>query len=89
MTISDITWNRLPEEFQELLYEVVGEACELGNQLADEADDSLLETLVEEHDVKVCEPDVEEFRSAVEPLWEEIAKSCKGEDFLALIQAQF
>ncbi|MBQ6365215.1 MAG: TRAP transporter substrate-binding protein [Oscillospiraceae bacterium] len=89
VTISDITWNRLPAEFQDLLYEVIGEACLLGNQIADDADDNLLDTLVAEKGVIVCEPDLEEFRSAVEPLWDTIAKNCKGEDFLALIQAQF
>lgn len=89
VTISEISWNRLPAEFQDLLYEVVGEACLLGNELADDADDSLLDTLVAEKNVIVCEPDLEEFRNAVEPMWDTIAKSCKGEDFLSLIQAQF
>ena len=89
VTISEITWNRLPEEFKTLFYEVVAEACELGNRIADEADDTLLETLVAEKGVIVCEPDLTDFRAAVEPLWGTIAKNCKGEDFLALIQAQF
>ena len=86
VTISEITWNRLPEEFQQLLVEVTAEACALGNQIADNADDSLLDTLVAEKGVIVCEPDLAEFRAAVEPMWAKIAESCKGEDLLAIIQ---
>lgn len=85
VTCSEITWNKLPDEFQTLLKEVAKEACLLGSQLADQADDSLLGTLVSEQGVTVCNPDLAEFKAAVEPLYSQIAADCNGQELLDLI----
>lgn len=88
ITCSEITWNKLPAEYQTLLFEVSKEAAELGTKAADEADDTLLDKLTKENGVKICEPDRSEFKAVVEPLYPEIAKGCKGEDLLELVQKQ-
>ena len=88
ITCSEITWNKLPAEYQTLLFEVSKEAAELGTKVADEADDTLLDKLTKENGVKICEPDRSEFKAVVEPLYPEIAKGCKGEDLLELVQKE-
>lgn len=85
ITIGEISYNRLPEEFQELLMEVGEEAALLGSQIADEADDTLLDSLVEDHGLIVCEPDAAEFKAIVEELYPKIAADCDGQEFLDLI----
>ncbi len=86
ITCSAVTWNKLPADLQELLFAVSDEAAVLGSRLANEADDTLLDMLIKDKGVKVCEPNREEFKEKVEPLYSEIAKSCKGEDLLTMIQ---
>lgn len=88
ITCSELTWNKLPAEFQTLLFEVSKEAAELGTKIADDADDTLLGKLEKENGVKISKPDRGEFKAAVEPLYPEIAKGCKGEDLLELVQTQ-
>lgn len=85
ITIGEISYNRLPQEFQELLMEVGKEAALLGSQIADEADDTLLDSLVEDHGLIVCEPDPAEFKAIVEELYPKIAADCDGQEFLDLI----
>lgn len=88
ITCSELTWNKLPAEYQTLLFEVSKEAAELGTKIADEADDTLLGKLEKENGVKISKPDRSEFKAAVDPLYPEIAKGCKGEDLLELVQVQ-
>lgn len=85
ITIGEISYNRLPEEFQDLLMEVGKEAAVLGSQIADEADDTLLDSLVEDHGLIVCEPDPAEFKAIVEELYPKIASDCDGQELLDLI----
>lgn len=87
ITIGEISYNRLPEEFQALLMEVGREAAVLGSQIADEADDTLLDSLVEDHGLIVCEPDAAEFKAIVEELYPKIASDCDGQELLDLINS--
>ncbi len=87
ITVGEISYNRLPEEFQSLLMEVGREAAVLGSQIADEADDTLLDSLVEDHGLIVCEPDAAEFKAIVEELYPKIASDCDGQELLDLINS--
>lgn len=87
ITVGQISYNRLPEEFQALLMEVGREAAVLGSQIADEADDTLLDSLVEDHGLIVCEPDAAEFKAIVEELYPKIASDCDGQELLDLINS--
>ena len=87
ITMGEISYNRLPEEFQSLLMEVGREAAVLGSQIADEADDTLLDSLVEDHGLIVCEPDSAEFKAIVEELYPKIASDCDGQELLDLINS--
>ena len=48
-------------------------------------DDTLLDKLVAEKGVIVCEPDMAEFKEIVEKLYPQIASGCNGQEFLDLI----
>lgn len=85
ITIGEVSYNRLPEEFQQLLMEVGKEAALLGSQIADEADDTLLDSLVADHGLIICEPDTAEFKAVVEELYPKIASDCNGQELLDLI----
>lgn len=87
ITIGELSFNRLPEEYQQLIMEVGAEAAELGTKIADEADDTLLDSLVEDRGLTVCEPDLSEFKKIVEELYPQIAADCKGQEFLDLINS--
>ena len=85
ITIGELSYNKLPEEYQQLIREVAIETSELGTKIADEADDTLLDKLVAEKGVIVCEPDMAEFKEIVEKLYPQIASGCNGQEFLDLI----
>lgn len=87
ITMGEISFNKLPEDLQQLVMEVAAEAAQLGTQVADTADDTLLDKLVAEHGLVVCNPDVSEFKALVEPLYPEIAAGCKGQELLELINS--
>jgi len=53
ITCSKVTYNKLPKEFQKLLEDVCEKAALEGNKISDKADDTLLDSLVKEHGVKV------------------------------------
>lgn len=86
ITCSNVTYKKLPKEFQDLLEKVCEQAALEGSKIADKADDTLLGSLVKEHGVKVCDVDKKEFKALVEPKYNEIAKQCKGEDLLKIIK---
>ncbi|HWP50552.1 MAG TPA: TRAP transporter substrate-binding protein [Clostridia bacterium] len=88
ITYSELSFKKLPADIQAMVSEVTDEAGKLGTKLADEADDSLIDTLVKEKGVKLCEVDKSEYKAIVEPLYPEIAKSCDGQDLLDMINAE-
>lgn len=87
ITIGELSYNKLPKEYQQLLMEVGAEAALLGSKIADEADDTLLDSLVTDHGLIVCEPDTAEFKAIVEGLYPKIASDCNGQEFLDLINS--
>lgn len=88
ISASAITFNRLPEEIQQIIREVAEEAARLGSRLANEADDSLIDVLVAQHNMTVIEVDGDEFRAVLEPLHDEVAANVGGEELLNIIRNQ-
>ncbi len=86
ITISEHTWNALPEQYRELIAEVAIEAGYLGTDMGEQYDEELLEEMIENHGVQANEVDKEAFISRVEPLHTEIAQDIGAEDFLQMIR---
>ena len=74
VSISDVTWNRMPEELQAIFEQGVieGNAFALGT--AKEYDSSFVSRLEDEHGVTVHRPDVTAFRAALEPIKTQLAE---------------
>ena len=86
VTFSELAYNRLPPEFQQMLREVAEEASRLGSQLARQRDAALLDVLIEEHGVTVITGiDIAEFQALVQPLHPELVSEVNGEYLLQLI----
>jgi len=73
ISVSDMSWNKLPEDLQELLATVAAEANEHGLQKALQYDSELVESLQQDHDVTVTYPDIEEIREALAPIQAKLA----------------
>jgi len=85
ITISEISYNRLPEVFRQLLREVSEEAARFGTRVANEADDSLVEMLVSERGATAVQVDTSGFRALVEPLYEQITSDVNGKELFEIM----
>ncbi len=72
-SISERTWNRLPEDLQEIVSEAAINANLHGIEMSIRYDDELVEMLQQEHGVNVTRPDTAEFRERLEPIQAELA----------------
>lgn len=72
-SMSEISWNKLPEDLQELVQEVALEANDHGIDMAIKYDAELVESLVADHGVKVTRPDKEAFIEILRPIQEDLA----------------
>lgn len=84
-TMSDMTWNKLPEEYRDIIYEVANEASIIGSEMAMSTEDDILKDLEENFDVKINEVDKEAFAEIVRPLYDELAESVNAKDILDMI----
>jgi TRAP-type transport system periplasmic protein len=73
-SMSNATWNRLPEDLQEIVMEVAIEANEHGLEMAKQYDAELVEMLQSEHGVDVFRPDTSVFREALSPIQVQLAE---------------
>lgn len=88
-SVSEVTWNKLPEDLQELLQEVALEANEHGIDMAIKYDAELVDTLVADHGVKVTHPDKQKFIDILRPVQEELAAELDlGEEYRLIISAE-
>ena len=85
-SMSEPTWNRLPEEYRQIIAEVAQEAGELGTAKGEEYDESLLVSLVEDFGVTVTEVDRQAFIDNVVDLHEEYAEDLGVSDLLETIR---
>lgn len=88
ITISNMSWEKLPSDIQEILAQVCAEASEYCNKLTDETEDNLVSALASENGVTVSEVDKTEFKAALEPLYPSILETCKGEDLYEIISGE-
>lgn len=72
-SISKVTWDKLPEDLQRLVREVAEAANRHGLEKAKGYDSALVETLQNEHGVKVTRPDKQAFMEVVEPIQTKLA----------------
>lgn len=84
-TMSDITWNKLPQEYRDIVFEVANEASEIGSKAAMDSEDAILKDLEDNYDVKINEVDLEAFAEVVTPLYGELAESVNAKDILDMI----
>lgn len=73
IAVSELTWNRLPEDLQQLLAEVAMEANVHGVEMAAKYDAELVGVLEAEHGVTVSRPDKAEFIAIAAPMQEKLA----------------
>lgn len=72
-SMAQASWNKLPEDLQQLVQEVALEANQHGIDMAKKYDAELVESLVADHGVKVTRPDKEEFIEVLRPVQEQLA----------------
>lgn len=73
ISISQLTWDRLPEDLQALVADTAVAANELGVEMAKEYDGELVEVLKTEHGVTVSYPDKDAFAAELEPIQTKLA----------------
>lgn len=72
-SISQVTWNKLPADLQELVQQVAEEANLYGIEMAKKYDAELVDRLVAEHGVQVTRPDKGQFIAVLRPVQEKLA----------------
>ena len=84
-SISQLTYDKLPAEYQEIIEEVAIEAAELGTNKGIEFDEEILEELPE-HNVTITEVDREEFARILEPLHDDLAEQLDATEIVEIIR---
>lgn len=73
ISVSEVTWNRLPADLQELLVEVATEANIYGVEMSKKYDNELVEFLETNHGVTVSRPDKAAFIALAAPRQQQLA----------------
>ncbi|MGV8937395.1 MAG: TRAP transporter substrate-binding protein [Allorhizobium sp.] len=73
-SISNITWNKLPDDLKALVQETATEANDLGVEKAIEYDANLVDSLAKDHGVKVTHPDTAAFKAKLQPIQAQLAE---------------
>ncbi|MFD2130301.1 TRAP transporter substrate-binding protein [Pseudogracilibacillus auburnensis] len=84
-SVSELTYNKLPTEYQEIIDEVAIEAAEIGTEKGKEFDEEMLAELPE-HNVTITEIDREEFVDILAPLHDDLAEDLDAKELLELIR---
>lgn len=85
-SVSDLTFEALPEEYQSIVVEVSQEAAKLGTENGKEFDKELLAEL-EEHNVTITDVDRDKFAEILEKLHDDLAEQLDATEVLELIRA--
>ncbi len=88
VSISQRTFDALPEDLQTLVIETAAAANELGVEKAIEYDSALVETLKTEHGVSVSEPDQAAFVALLEPIQIDLAERLGLMDEYTLLKSE-
>lgn len=84
-SVSELTYNKLPTEYQEIIDEVAIEAAEIGTEKGKEFDEEILAEL-SEHNVIITEIDRDEFVDILAPLHDDLAEDLDAKEVLELIR---
>lgn len=87
-SISERTWNRLPEDLRAIVAEAALAANLHGIEMAIRYDNELVERLQAEHGVNVTRPDTAEFRARLEPIQAELAERLGLQAEFALLRGR-
>ncbi|WP_048646692.1 TRAP transporter substrate-binding protein [Nitratireductor soli] len=87
-SISNRTWNKLPEDLQKIVRQAAIEANKRGVEKAKQYDDELVEQLQSEHGVKVSRPDTAAFIEVLSPIQTELARELDLEAEYALVKTK-
>lgn len=74
VSISEVTWGRLPEDLREIVMQGAIEGNAFGTEMSKQYDGELVDRLASEHGVTVWRPDVSEFRAVLEPVKADLAQ---------------
>lgn len=85
-SVSELTFNKLPAEYQDIITEVAIEAGKLGTEKGKEFDEEILEQLPE-HDVTITDVDREKFIEILAPLHDSLAEQLDATELLELIRS--
>jgi tripartite ATP-independent transporter DctP family solute receptor len=85
ISMSDRSWNKLSAEQQDMMVAVAQEASVLGVEMAMKYESELVDKLKADHGVTITNPDVAEFKTALEPVQAALAKELKLEAPLATL----
>lgn len=85
-SISEVSWNKLPEDLQQIVQAAAEKANALGVEKAKGYDAALVETLQSEHGVTVTRPDKAAFMEVLAPLQVELAEELDLSDEYALLK---
>lgn len=88
VSISEVTWNKLTPEQQDLLTDAAAEASALGVEKAKLYESELVEQLKAEHGVTVSEPDKAEFQAVLKPVQASLAEELDLVEPMAVIVGQ-
>ncbi len=86
VSISERTWNKLPDDLKALVAETAIEAAALGLEKAKGYDADLVKTLASDHGVTVTQPDIASFQEKLAPKQAELAAELGIAEELKLIR---
>ncbi len=87
-SISEVTWNKLPDDLKTLVQESAVAANHLGIEKAKEYDANLVKTLQDEHGVNVTHPDKAAFIEKLAPLQAKLAADLDLTEEYTLIKGE-
>ena len=86
VSISERTWNKLPDDLKAIVAEAAAEAAVVGLEKAKQYDSELVESLAAEHGVTVTHPDIAGFQAKLAPKQAELAADLGLEEELKLLR---
>ncbi|SDL29619.1 TRAP transporter substrate-binding protein [Natronincola ferrireducens] len=85
-SMSQSTFDKLPEDYQKIVQEVAIEASLKGTEIGKQFDKELLVDFVEKYGVEVNKVDTQAFMEIVQPLHDELAEDIDATDILQMIR---
>lgn len=84
-SVSELTYDKLPSEYQDIVKEVAVEAGKIGTDKGKQFDEEILEELPE-HNVTLTDVDRDKFIEILKPLHDDLAEQLEATEVLELIR---